>query len=377
MRKTMKYDLIIVGSGSVGAAAGCYAANSGLKVLMIDSAHPPHTEGSHHGDTRLMRHAYGEGERYVPLVLRAQKLWDALAEMSGEKIFHRTGVINVGPTDSLFIQNITQSVEKYALPVERMDAAAVQARWPEIQIPEDYIGLFEADSGVLKSEVAVETYIRLAKQGGAAQLFNCPVTEIVHQDEGVTVITEEGSYQGAKLLISAGTWVKKLLPELPITPVRKIFAWHQADGRYSENNRFPAFTAETPNGDQYYGFPSEDNELKVAKHNGGQIIDSPEQRVPFGRMPGDGMEVFPFLRDFLPGIGCCLHGASCTYDNTPDEDFIIDTLPGQANTLIITGLSGHGFKFASALGEIACQFALGKKSAFDLSSFSLSRFNKI
>lgn len=161
----MKYDLIIVGSGSVGAAAGCYAANSGLKVLMIDSAHPPHTEGSHHGDTRLMRHAYGEGEKYVPLVLRAQKLWDALAEMSGEKIFHRTGVINVGPTDSLFIKNIAQSVEKYALPVERMDAEAVQARWPEIQIPADYIGLFEADSGVLKSEVAVETYIRLAKQG--------------------------------------------------------------------------------------------------------------------------------------------------------------------------------------------------------------------
>lgn len=377
MRKTMKYDLIIVGSGSIGAAAGCYAANSGLKVLMIDSALPPHTKGSHHGDTRLMRHAYGEGERYVPLVLRAQKLWDALAEMSGEKIFHRTGVINIGPSDSLFIQNIIQSVEKYALSVERMDSAAVQARWPEIQLPEDYIGLFEADSGVLKSEVAVETYIRLAKQGGAAQLFNCPVTEIVYQDEGVTVITDEGRYQGAKLLISAGTWVKKLLPDLPITPIRKIFAWHQADGRYSENNRFPAFTAQTPDGSQYYGFPSEDNELKVAKHNGGQLIDSPEQRVAFGRIPGDGMEVFPFLRDFLPGIGCCLHGAACTYDNTPDEDFIIDTLPGHANTLIIAGLSGHGFKFSSALGEIACLFALGKESEFDLSPFSLSRFNKI
>lgn len=372
----MKYDLIIVGSGSVGAAAGCYAANSGLKVLMIDSAHPPHTQGSHHGDTRLIRHAYGEGEKYVPLVLRAQQLWNALAEMSGEKLFHRTGVINVGPTDSLFIKNIKNSAVKYDLPIEVMSSSAVEARWPEINIPEDYIGLFEADSGVLKSELAVETYIRLAEQGGAAQLFNCPVKEILHQDGEVTVVTDEGRYQGAKLLISAGTWVTKLLPDLPITPVRKIFAWHQADGRYSENNRFPAFTAETPNGDQYYGFPSEENELKVAKHNGGQVISDPDQRVPFGRIPGDGMEVFPFLRDFLPGIGCCLHGASCTYDNTPDEDFIIDTLPGNDNTLIITGLSGHGFKFASALGEIACQFALGKTSEFDLSPFSLSRFNK-
>lgn len=370
----MTYDLIIVGSGSVGAAAGCYAANSGLKVLMIDSAHPPHAQGSHHGDTRLMRHAYGEGEKYVPLILRAQVLWDALAEISGAKLFHRTGVINVGPAHSLFINNMKSSAVKYALPLEEMSATEVQARWPELVIPDDYIGLFESDAGVLKSEIAVETYLRLAKQGGAEQLFNCPVNNIQYQDDKVTVITDEGSYVGTKLLISAGTCVKKLLPELPITPVRKIFAWHQADGRYSENNRFPAFTAETPDGQQYYGFPSEENELKVARHSGGQIISEPEQRLPFGRVAGDGLEVFPFLREFLPGIGCCLHGAACSYDNTPDEDFIIDTLPGQDNTLIISGLSGHGFKFASVLGEIACQFALGKTFQFDLSAFSLSRF---
>ncbi|WP_279044515.1 N-methyl-L-tryptophan oxidase [Cedecea davisae] len=370
----MNYDLIIVGSGSVGAAAGCYATHSGLKVLMIDSGHPPHDQGSHHGDTRLIRHAYGEGEKYVPMVLRAQKLWDALAETSGEKLFHRTGVINLGPADSAFIRNVAASAEKFSLPLETLDSAAVTARWPEIVVPENYVGLFEPNSGVLKSEIAVETYISLAKQGGCAQLFNCRVNDIHHGEEGVTVVTEEGEYHGSKLLLSAGTWVSKLLPELPVTPVRKIFAWHQADGRYSENNKFPAFTAETPNGDQYYGFPAEDNELKLGKHNGGQNIDSHEQRKPFGAFASDGSEVFPFLREFLPGIGCCLHGKACSYDNSPDEDFIIDTLPGHDNTLVITGLSGHGFKFASVLGEIACQFALGQKPAFDLSPFALSRF---
>lgn len=70
----MKYDLIIIGSGSVGAAAGYYATRAGLKVLMTDAHIPPHQQGSHHGDTRLIRHAYGEGEKYVPLVLRAQAL---------------------------------------------------------------------------------------------------------------------------------------------------------------------------------------------------------------------------------------------------------------------------------------------------------------
>jgi len=370
----MKYDLIIVGSGSVGAAAGCYAAHSGLKVLMIDSHHPPHKQGSHHGDTRLMRHAYGEGEKYVPLLLRAQKLWDALSDMSGEKLFHQTGVINLGPAESEFIKNAIASTEAYSLSGEVMDGRAVKARWPEIVVPDDYVGLFEAEAGVLKSELAVATYIRLAKEGGAGQLFNCPVSAIAYDDQGVTVSTPEGDFQGSKLLVSAGTWVKQLLPELPINTLRKIFAWHQADGRYSEKNRFPGFTAVMPNGDQYYGFPAENDELKVAKHNGGQQITSADQRLPFGRVASDGGEVFPFLREFLPGIGCCLHGAACSYDNSPDEDFIIDTLPNHANTLVISGLSGHGFKFASVLGEIACQFALGKKSDFDLSPFSLARF---
>lgn len=69
----MKYDLIIIGSGSVGAAAGYYATRAGLKVLMTDAHMPPHQQGSHHGDTRLIRHAYGEGEKYVPLMLRARR----------------------------------------------------------------------------------------------------------------------------------------------------------------------------------------------------------------------------------------------------------------------------------------------------------------
>lgn len=371
----MKYDLIIIGSGSVGAAAGYYATRAGLQVLMIDAHFPPHKEGSHHGDTRLIRHAYDEGEKYVPLVLRAQALWDELAEISGEEVFQRTGVVNLGPADSAFLANVADSAARWNLEVEKLDATSLMARWPEIRVPDNYIGLFEKNSGVLRSELAIQTWIRLAKEAGCAQLFNCPVTALYHDDEGVTVETPEGSWQGNKVLVSAGTWVRTLLPALPVQPVRKVFAWYQADGRYSVKNNFPAFTGEMPNGDQYYGFPAQDDALKIGRHNGGQLIDDPQQRTPFGTQAGDGSECFPFLRQFLPGIGGCLHGAACTYDNSPDEDFIIDTPPAYPNTLIITGLSGHGFKFAPALGEIAVGFARNERSAFDLTPFSLARFN--
>ncbi len=372
----MQYDLIIIGSGSVGAAAGYYARRAGLNVLMTDAHKPPHQEGSHHGSTRLIRHAYGEGERYVPLVLRAQQLWDEFAQSSGEAVFEKTGVINLGPASSDFLNNVAHSARQFELNVEELDAEAVMKRWPEIRIPQDYRAIFEPASGVLRSELAVETWIRLAREAGCAQLFNCPVTAIHHHTDGVTIDTADGSYSGKKLLISAGTWVTKLLPELPIQPVRKVFAWFQADGRYSAKNNFPAFTGELPNGDQYYGFPAEDNELKIGKHNGGQLISEPEEWKPFGAVASDGSESFNFLRNVLPGIGGCLHGASCTYDNTVDEDFIIDTLPGHDNTLLITGLSGHGFKFAPVLGEIATQFAQGETTEFDLAPFSLARFSQ-
>lgn len=372
----MQYDLIIIGSGSVGSAAGYYARQAGLNVLMIDSHQPPHQEGSHHGNTRLIRHAYGEGERYVPLVLRAQKMWDEFAAASGEAVFERTGVINLGPANSEFLRNVANSARQFQLNIEEMDGQAVMARWPEIRVPHDYQAIFEPASGILRSELAIETWIRLAREAGAAQLFNCPVSAIHHQPNGTIVETVDGEYSGKKLLVSAGTWATRLLPNLPVQPVRKIFAWFQADGRYSTKNNFPAFTGELPNGDQYYGFPAEDNELKIGKHNGGQLISAPEERVPFGAVATDGSESFNFLRNVLPGIGGCLHGASCTYDNTADEDFIIDTLPEQPNTLLITGLSGHGFKFAPVLGELAVQFALGEPSEFDLTPFSLARFQQ-
>jgi N-methyl-L-tryptophan oxidase len=374
LENNMKYDLIIVGSGSVGAAAGYYATRAGLKVLMTDAHLPPHQEGSHHGDTRLIRHAYGEGERYVPLVLRAQALWDQLATESGEPVFERSGVINLGPAHSEFLNNVAKSAQQWNLAIEKLDAASLMARWPEITVPDDYIGLFEADSGFVRSELAIKTWIRLAQEAGCAQLFNCPVTAIHSVDDGVTVETPEGTFSGSKLLVSAGTWVSTLVPGLPIQPVRKVFAWFQADGRYSKKNNFPAFTGEMPDGSQYYGFPADENELKIGKHNGGQLITDASERVPFGKIASDGSECFGFLRQFLPGVGGCLYGAACTYDNSPDEDFIIDTVPGQPDMLVVTGLSGHGFKFAPVLGEIASQFAQGERSNFDLTPFSLARF---
>ncbi|MNI94447.1 N-methyl-L-tryptophan oxidase [compost metagenome] len=86
-------------------------------------------------------------------------------------MFVRSGVVNLGPADSTFLSNVAQSAKQWQLNVEQLDAAAIMARWPEIRVPENYIGLFEADSGFLRSELAIKTWIRLAEEAGCAQLF--------------------------------------------------------------------------------------------------------------------------------------------------------------------------------------------------------------
>lgn len=369
----MIFDFIVVGSGSVGSAAGWYATKAGLRVLMIDNGYPPHDQGSHHGDTRLIRHAYGQGKLYVPMVLRAQQLWYELEKQCHERVMHRCGMINIGPKDHPFMVQVLESARHFELPIDILTPEETMKRWPQITVPDGYIAIYEQNSGYLKSEVAVQNYIRLAKEAGCAQLFNTSVNGIARDGNVQKVSTANGNFLGRKVLISAGTWVTKLLPDLAISPTRNVFSWHKSDDRYNENNNFPGFVIRSKDGSEYYGFPAKNNVIKLGK-SGGQPITSPEQRKPFGEVANDNIDISESIREFLPGVGSCLYGKSCTLANTPDGDFIIDTQPGEPNRLIIGGLSGHGFKFASVLGEIASAFAQEQTSPFDLESFSLSRF---
>ncbi len=156
---------------------------------MTDAHQPPHQEGSHHGSSRLIRHAYGEGEKYVPLVLRAQQLWDELAEISGEAVFERTGVINLGPASSAFSRQRRRQRPCVPAEVEELDAQAVMQRWPEIRLPMT-IGRF---SNPLPAYCAANWPSKPGSvwrgEAGCAQLFNCPVSAIHHHADGITIDT--------------------------------------------------------------------------------------------------------------------------------------------------------------------------------------------
>src|SRR5690606_31014843 len=162
---------------------------------------PPHNQGSHHGDTRIIRHAYGEGREYVPLALRAQALWYELEQKSGEVLFEKTGVLGFGPVGSSFIGEAIASSNEYDLELELLTGEEIKTRWPGITVPDDYVGCYEPASGVLYSEKCISAYRQLAVEEGVSLLINTPVTNIEIKESEAIISTKEQAYTAAKLII--------------------------------------------------------------------------------------------------------------------------------------------------------------------------------
>lgn len=371
------YEVIVVGAGTMGMAAGYYLARQKRKVLLLDAFSPPHTYGSHHGDTRINRHAYSMAAQYVPMALRAQQLWDELAEESGQQIFLPTGVLRFGPADSAFLGRQLEMAGRFHIPVETLTADEINRRWPGFRLPGNMGGNFEPRAGVLKCTEAIQAFRALASGAGAVIRDNEPVRQIEIQQDHVVVHSDQARYHADKVIVSAGAWTKQLLSFLPI-PVkimRKTVGWFQAPEPLYQSEQFPAFIGEDENG-VFYGFPCIARcGVKVGRHDGGQESDPDQLNRTFGAFPEDEGELRQFLRSYLPQAeGALRNGSVCLYTMTPDEDFIIDHHPEHRHVLIATGFSGHGFKFSSVVGEILSDLITANQTEFDLSPFGLHRF---
>ncbi|WP_033543150.1 N-methyl-L-tryptophan oxidase [Planococcus sp. CAU13] len=378
MTKETVYDVAIIGAGTMGMAAGAFLAQQGAKTLLMDAFDPPHVNGSHHGDTRLIRHAYGEGRQYVTLVKRAQQLWEDLEQQTGYKIFEKTGILGFGPGDSVFLAETMVSAQKHDLPLEILNGAEINERWPGFSVPDDFIGCFESQSGVIYSENAIRAYKDLAIRNGATLLTNTPVQHIEMDDEQqVKISTEHTAFYAKKVIVTAGAWAAKLLPDLnlPIQPTRKNVGWFEAPSDLYHADNMPAFYGEDE-GIGFYGFPDFNGDgLKIGRADGGKAIDPDLQTQNFGLYETDESDLRQVLETYLPGAnGILKQGKTCLYTISSDNHFIIDHHPENDRIIFACGFSGHGFKFGSVMGEVLSQMALEGQSKFDISIFSLTRF---
>jgi len=366
------FDVAIVGLGAMGSAAAFHLARRGVKVLGLDRFAPPHTFGSSHGQTRIIREAYFEHPVYVPMVQRAYALWDELARESGQRIFLQTGGLMIGRPDSAVASGAKLSAKTHELPHEILSAKQIRERFPALHPEDDMVGVFEPRAGILFPEVCVSGHLDLARRHGATLRFDEPALRWEARPENVTVRTAKGSYESSQVILSAGSWINSLLPGLKLgfRVERQVLYWFDSAGRPElfSPERCPIHLWQFDARRYFYGFPDLGDGVKVARHHDGETTtpDSVCREVTAAEIEG----MREVVRRFLPAAAGALRAATvCLYTNTPDEHFWIDRHPEHARVLIASPCSGHGFKFSSAIGETLADLIMRGRSEFDLSLF--------
>ncbi len=366
------YDAIVIGLGGVGSATLWRLAKRGLRVLGIDRFSPPHTLGSSHGETRIIRQAYFEHPDYVPLLKRAYTLWDELERETGMHLFHRVGLLQVGRGDGVVVPGVRRSAREHNLTIEDYSASEARWRWPLFEIGDELEVVYEPSAGYLRVEAAVKACLAAAQQSGAEVRTDALVTRWDVGREDVQVRVGAEVIHGRRLIITAGPWASELLTGLNVVLEvrRKSLFW------FATNNvsagQLPTYLFELPEG-VFYGFPAIDGRMKVGDHAGGTAVTDPLQ-VNRDIDPVEARAIEVFKHNHLPGAEELRNHAVCLYTMSPDEHFILDNHPDDRRIAFAAGLSGHGYKFAPVLGEALADLALDGGSDLPIEFLGLNRF---
>lgn len=373
----MNFDVIVLGTGGVGSSAMFHLASQGLRVLGLDRFPPGHNRGSSHGESRVIRRSYFEHSDYVPLLNSAYDLWDQLSHQSDQPLLNRTGILYCGSPQGTVLQGIQQSAARHHLPLENLSSTEVGKRFPMFVPPRDTAAVFEADAGFLLVEDCVKAHLQQAVQRGAHHRCDETVISWSASDSGVIVQTDRHTWHAGGLVIAAGSWTSALLAELqiPLRVVRKHLHWYATqDQRYSASHGCPCYFMESQNG-YFYGCPALSNDgLKVAEHSGGTEITDP-LNDPTTPEELDTQRVETFLSQCVPGVSRQrTRHVRCFYTLTPDQHFVVDRHPSSSAVVFAAGLSGHGFKFTSVLGQLLAELVTGSTLSHDIRFLKLRSF---
>src|SRR5262245_26875362 len=278
----MRFDAIVIGLGAMGSATAWQLARRGVRVLGIDRHAPPHAHGSHCGESRITRKAIGEGDVYVPLVLRSHEIWREVEAATGEALLHVTGGLWISSEKRQveihvadFFDKTVAAARRFGIAHEILDAAAIRERFPMFAVRDDEKGYFEPDAGYLRPEACVRANLALARRHGAQLHLEEPVRAIAQDGEGVRVTTDRGEYRAAQAVVSAGTGVCELVPQLAgrFEVSRQLQYWFASEGL----EKIPVWIWELQGRDHaIYGFPSHGGVAKIATESFTREI-SPEE----------------------------------------------------------------------------------------------------
>jgi len=362
----------------MGRATLFHLARRGRRVLGLEQYASGHKLGSSHGDSRIIREMYFEHPLYVPLVQRAYELWRELEEQSGSALMTITGGLMIGPEKGSVVTGTLKSAAKYRLSHEVLTAAQTRARFPAFQPGEGLVAVLDPRAGYLHPDSCNAAHLDRALAAGAEAHFEEPVQEWKADGDGVELKTHSGTYYAGQLLIAAGGWSGKLLPELelPLSVERQAVFWLDpvADEKY-DRSRFPIYAYEYKPASICYGFPLLPRGVKVSVMHDGETANDPSG-IRRTIDDNDIRSLRAALHPVLPALARApvRDSDTCVFTNTPDHDFVIDFHPLYPQVLISSPCSGHGFKFASAIGELQAGLLMDGRTKFDLSPFRIGRF---
>lgn len=372
------YDVVVAGLGGMGSAVLAQCALRGARVLGVERFERGHQLGASTGKTRIIRQAYYEDPSYVPLLLRAYELWDELERRTDESVMRLTGLLMAGLPENDVLAGSARAAKTWDLPVEYLCAAEIRARYPMLRVLDGEAGVYERAGGVVFPEIAVRAQLQLAERHGAETRFETSIESWQSNGDRVTVRLSDGTaVEAGSLVLALGPWSHAEFAALgvPFEVQRNVQVWFAPATHDYDAGAFPVFLLDRAGlSAPIYGFPDFGDGVKAAFHGSGAITaaNSLDRSIDFQH---DVEPLASVLETWMPGAaGRFREAKACMYSLTPDRHFVVDVHPQHHNVVLLGGFSGHGFKFASVIGETGADLALTGTSRHDIEFLSLRRF---
>ncbi len=354
----------VIGGGAIGSAIAWQLAERGHRVVLFEQYAAGHSRGASHGSSRIFRYSYPIPE-YVALAGRAARLWRRLERLDGQRFYARTGAVDHG--DPAGVQRLARVLLRSGIEHTVLTPSQAHLRWPGLRF--DGMVLHHPDSGRLHADAAVAALQRRARVEGAETWFHIPATGLRTSPSGIRVLTGSGSIRFDQVVVAAGAWTPEILGSVPelarrlpplvttqeqpvhLSPLETPVGW-------------PSFLHHpglAHIGAGIYGLASPDG-VKVGEHGTGPRT-TPEHR-DFRPDPAGVERLREYAARWLPGVDPATATATtCLYTSTPDGNFVVDRA---GPITVAAGFSGHGFKFAPAIGELVTGLVNGTVETPDL-----------
>lgn len=379
---TKDADIAIVGAGAWGSNALWRLAQRGVKVIGFDSQSVPHPYGSSHGHTRLFRVACHEHVDLTPVARRARDLWLELGAVQGVELLDQTGLLSIGPEGGRALRNGSTATERAGVRVSHLTIDDLREQYPQhANLGDHYVGLLDHEAGTLRAEHAVTAAVRAAREAGATLHENTKVLDIAEDGDGVLIQTDGRTYRVDQVILASGAWMSKMQQVVELRPVRAPLFWWEAreDPDAFSIERFPAFIRHYDDEHTLWGHgstPEAPVKLGASYDERARMYVDPDTVLRAMRPQVDWTTLADVLPTAIPGLNPTpVLAAPCMVTETPDGQFVIGRHPHRPRVILAGGCHGHGFKHASAIGELLAQIALGEDTFTDIDFMRPDRFS--